>query len=126
MLMRSLRKAVLGIVLLPYVVFGVGAASNQAVLIANHSKFPVRVQDSWFIAYDRPVIVEGAPIDAVHSRMSDTDSLTFLADIFVFGPHIMSIGDMLMDAGAWATQYAALVALCLFLFKKIDTGSAKA
>lgn len=126
MLMKSLRKAVLGVLLLPYITFGAGMFSNQAVLIANHSKFPVRVQDSWFIAYGNPVVAEGETIDAVHSRMTDDDHLKLLADIFVFGPRILSIGDLLMDAGAWMTSYSPVIALCLFAFKKVDTGTAKA
>lgn len=125
MLMRTMRKAVLGILLLPYAVFGVGAISNQAVLIANHSKFPVRVTDAWLAARGEAVLPSEA-IDTVHSRMSEEDSLKFLADIFVWGPRILSVGDALMVAGSWLSQYSPIIALCLFLFKKVDTDSAKA
>jgi len=36
-----LRKTMLWIILLPWAIFGVGVASNQLVLVANHGKFPI-------------------------------------------------------------------------------------
>jgi hypothetical protein len=43
--MDWLRKATLGIALLPTALFGLGAGSNQLVLFANHDKFPVMVNE---------------------------------------------------------------------------------
>ena len=41
--LKILRSSFLWILLAPFAVQGIGAASNQAVLIANHDKFPVMV-----------------------------------------------------------------------------------
>ena len=42
---KFLRKTALWIVALPLLCFILGAASNQAVPIANHDKFPVMWND---------------------------------------------------------------------------------
>jgi hypothetical protein len=45
-MLNFLRKTALWILLLPVAIIGVGAASNQLVLIANHDKFPVMVNSA--------------------------------------------------------------------------------
>ena len=45
-MMNFLRKTALWILLLPIAIWGIGVASNQAVLIANHDKFPVMINSA--------------------------------------------------------------------------------
>jgi hypothetical protein len=60
-MMNFLRKTALWILLLPTAIWGIGVASNQAVLIANHDKFPVMINSAraqnlelrQFIAYQK-------------------------------------------------------------------------
>lgn len=62
-MLNFLRKTALWILLLPVAIGGLGAASNQLVLIANHDKFPVMVNSfvekrlslKQFIAYQKAV-----------------------------------------------------------------------
>jgi hypothetical protein len=112
-MLSFLRKTLLWLLLAPYAVWGLGLASNQAVLIANHDKFPVMVNavklakiiDPEFI----PVTVQTGMIDDTHCIMMTAQThLNFLADIFDLGHGIYSVGDFLLMAGENSKDY------CLF------------
>jgi hypothetical protein len=118
-----LRKTLLWIALLPLPFIGIGAALNQAVLVANNDTFPVRANVVKVLGYlkDEPEVSEldqemhamnsDAPImlDNVHCVMTSKTHLNFLADNFDFEDSICSIGDLLLDLGEWLAQYALIV-----------------
>ena len=103
-----LRKTALWIVLIPWAIFGVGFASNQLVLIANHDTFPVeantikerilvakatvKYQDMAQELSMDPDLPAGM-IDDTHCLMTSKTHLNFLADVFDRGNGIYSIGD---------------------------------
>src|ERR1700688_1913763 len=75
-MMNFLRKTSLWILLLPAAIGGVGAASNQLVLIANHDRFPVMINSAesqiltlnQFIAYEQAVERASDPEEKQKSR----------------------------------------------------------
>ncbi len=103
---RFLRETYLWVLLLPFALQFVGAASNQAVLIANHDKFPVMVNDTV-----RDIMQPDANglIDKEHCVMTAQTHLNFLADIFDFHTAWVSIGDLLLDLGAWLGTFCPFV-----------------
>ena len=123
---KAFRKAKLYILALPLLLIFVGAASNQAVLWANHDKFPVRL-NAFKIAVIQyridntdlpPVIKAGietdSMMDPVHCVMSDKTHLNLLADWIDLKDAIYSPGDLLLMLGDWLFDYAPLVwALCM-------------
>ena len=134
---RFLCSSFLWILLAPYIVTGLGAASNQAVLIANHDKFPVMVNAVKLDEYtgepkiDIVTVLTGTPsvetekpkptdatyIDDVHIVMTSDTHLNALADIFDFHSAIYSIGDGLLMLGEWLSGFCPMVFLAL-VFKK--------
>jgi len=100
----------LWVVFLPYVFIGLGAASNQLVLIANHDKFPV-MENGWRASqYEVRVDVidpEG------HCLMTKDTHLNFLADIFDFKDAIYSIGDLSIMLGEWLNTFCIFVWIAL-------------
>jgi hypothetical protein len=136
-LRKLFRASCLWILLGPYIIFGLGAASNQAVLIANHDKFPVMVNTRKLAAMLNPPspgplatllgILEPAPkvdkgeegmIDDIHCIMTPVTHLNFLADIFDLHDVTYSIGDLLMILGEWAGSFTLIIWGTL-IFKKI-------
>ena len=121
-----LIRARLWILALPILIAFLGAASNQAVLWANHDKFPVRLN-----AYKTAVVQYAvdqaripAPIkagikadglmDPVHCIMTDQTHLNLLADWIDLKDAIYSPGDLLFMLGDWLFDYAPLVwAFCM-------------
>ena len=133
--LRSLlRSALLWVLLAPYLLTGIGAASNQLVLIANHDKFPVMVnqkklnqlmgsEDDPFSIIEQVRHTPNAPdadgmIDDVHCVMTDDTHLNLLADVFDMHSAIYSIGDFLLMAGDWGSQFCPYIFVA-FVFKKV-------
>lgn len=113
------RKLLIASFTLPYGLSYLGAALNQLVIIANHGKFPVMINpafDSLLRGPDGPGILADGMIDEVHCVMSASTHLNYLADIFNFHHGILSIGDLLIDAGNNIEPYCLGFFLCLVLF----------
>jgi hypothetical protein len=126
---KFLRKTSLYLLAIPLLTFMLGVASNQAVLIANHDKFPVLLNDrklakfveadakedsDFFARRTMPArVVNGAVmIDDVHCNMTKETHLNTLADIFDMHDAIYSVGDFLIELGSWLLGFAPV----LFLF----------
>lgn len=117
---KFLRKTALWILLLPFATFGLGAASNQLVLIANHDKFPVMVNQAKIDHYNSeiaaavaagepapdPIDPNGGMIDDTHCVMTNKTHLNFLADVFDFHSAIYSVGDGLLYFGDWLMGFS--------------------
>lgn len=118
---------------LPVFLFVLGYCSNQAVLIANHGKFPVMVNEVQQVEHqkqmevslgDIQIVVPSAPVtssqylgDDVHSVMGPNSHLKALADIFALPQGTASIGDFLILAGEWLWSYCPIIWLTLVLRK---------
>jgi hypothetical protein len=111
---QFLRKTYLWILALPLALSLLGAASNQAVIIANHDTFPVRISEVKVAMLEAQ---EGATytlpdgkvmLDPVHCVMTDKTHLNALADNFDIGG-IESVGDMALDLGGWLWTFAPFV-----------------
>lgn len=116
--MSSIRRffstTVLWLLLLPYAITGLGAASNQLVLIANHDRFPVLVS-AWKVDHmDTQTASDGTVmIDPVHCVMSKTTHLNLMADIFDLHDGIYSIGDFFVMFGEWLQAFCPFVWVAL-------------
>lgn len=106
-----LRRTMLWVVMLPYAVGFVGAASNQLVFVANHGKFPVEVNPVW--AEQINPALPGGMIDDRHCVMSSETHLNLLADVFNFHATTLSIGDLLLQFGEWLNGFCLFVWLAL-------------
>lgn len=103
-MLSFLRKTYLYVLAIPVLLIVLGAASNQAVLIANHGKFPVMLNAQKVAAND---LKPGDVIDRRgHSVMAPEDHLKPLADIFNVGDGVESVGDFAIDLGGWTWQFA--------------------
>lgn len=108
---KFLRKTALWILLAPIAFGFLGAASNQAVLIANQDTFPVSVNlvKARDMRPDAVVLEDGTVmLDDVHCLMTPRTHLNFLADEFDLGG-IYSIGDFGLILGEWLWPFAPLV-----------------
>ena len=128
---RFLCSSFLWILLAPYAVTGLGIASNQAVLIANHDKFPVMVNPVKLDEFSGPkteidivAVLTGKPsptdatyIDDVHIVMTSDTHLNALADIFDFHSAIYSVGDFGLMLGEWMSGFCPFVFLALVFNK---------
>ena len=122
---KFFQVTMLWIVLLPFTFSFIGAASNQAVLIANRDTFPVLLNDkkladveagtlnAWSPKASVPEYGEVVMLDDVHCAMTSKTHLNFLADIFDVKIAIMSVGDMLIDLGTWLGSFCGIVWLAL-------------
>ena len=120
-----LRKTSLYLLAAPLLVTFLGIASNQVVLIANHDKFPVmlnqlklqKIQDAKDANPEEdailPIFTKEQPaevsdnfvmLDNVHCVMTSDTHLNFLADVFDFGD-IYSIGDFMLMLGEWLGSF---------------------
>lgn len=120
-----IRVTALWMILLPYPVAILGIGLNQAVLIANHGKFPVMVNNHWPERIDGEGFFEG---DTEHVVMSADSRLKFLADIITLsqGTDIVSIGDLLINASGIGQDYAIWIwafYLATRLYSSQTTGS---
>lgn len=144
MFKRLLKVPYWYLIAIPLLLTFMGAASNQAVLIANGDTFPVMVNAEKIQKWCAPVedadplaaIIHaithqpapdlnscaygGVFIDGVHTIMQPKDRLKFLADIFDFHSAIYSVGDGLLMAGEWIFSWAPLAWLVLVLRKFIE------
>jgi hypothetical protein len=114
---RFLRVTMLWILLLPGALFFLGAASNQAVLIANHDKFPVLLNQQ---KTDKASADGYGLIDDTHCLMTRQTHLNALADIFDFKEAIYSIGDLMMELAGWLS-FLPFVWLALVINKLLQT-----
>ena len=115
----------------PVLIWVLGVASNQAVLIANHGKFPVMLNEAQ-IAVMCPDASQidpkykaiactsdgkgGQYLDRVHSVMGPNSHLTLLADIFDLGS-IYSIGDFAIMLGEFLLPFTSISWVALALRK---------
>ena len=107
-----LRKTSLYLLAVPALCFFLGAASNQAVLIANHDRFPVMLNDTKTAIFADKLnseeipsliyhsIVKDGMIDETHCLMTPQTHLNILADVFDLGS-IYSVGDFLLILADW-------------------------
>ena len=127
-LRKLLRSSCLWILLAPYAIFGLGVASNQAVLIANGDKFPVMLNARKLDKILNPtidadlekilgikIVEKPAPkpdpdgmIDDTHCQMTSKTHLNALADVFDLGS-IYSIGDFTLYLGEWLMTWTPFV-----------------
>jgi hypothetical protein len=124
-----LRRTSLYLLAIPVLLTILGATSNQVVLMANHDRFPVLVNETKVqkfigthdvqvgpnvITVPNPAVTESdgtVMIDDTHCVMSSKTHLNFLADVFDLGS-IYSIGDFSLILGSYLWVYAPM----LFLF----------
>jgi hypothetical protein len=126
--LKFMRASCLSILIFPYIIFGLGVLSNQAVLWANHDKFPVMLnarkldkimnQDAladieaiFGIKPKAPIAKTADPdgmIDDVHCVMTSKTHLNALADVFDLGS-IYSIGDFTLYLGEWLMGFTPFV-----------------
>ena len=130
------RKTYLYVLALPLLLFFLGAASNQIVLIANHDTFPVNINEVKVDEMSHPknpfnvlnlkpthttfqkdseepsgpiVLSDGTVmLDDTHCVMSKKTHLNFLADEFDLGS-IYSVGDFMLMLGSWVWGFAPIV-----------------
>jgi len=127
-LRRLFRNSCLWILLAPYAIFGLGVASNQAVLIANGDKFPVMLNARKLDKILNPtidadlekilgikIVEKPAPkpdpdgmIDDTHCQMTSNTHLNALADVFDLGS-IYIIGDFTLYLGEWLMTWTPFV-----------------
>jgi hypothetical protein len=131
--MNILRKfAYWYLIVVPALILGLGIASNQLVLVANHGKFPVMMNEIQMEKFcsladvdpaDVPQIPAaacmkgGEMIDPVHSVMGPNSHLKALADIFPLGRNIYSVGDGLIYLGLWLLSFTPYMWLALTIRK---------
>jgi len=124
------------LLVVPILLFCLGVASNQAVLIANHGKFPVMLNA---IQYERHCSLQGLEpddialmpadacakggqmIDPAHSVMGPNSNLKLLSDIFPIGRNIYSLGDGLLYLGDWLLSFTPYMWLALVIRKLYAT-----
>ena len=113
LLRNALTRTYLYVFAIPLLFIFLGAASNQAVIIANNDTFPVRANLVKVKADvgDNPTILSDGTLmlDDVHCLMTSKTRLNWLADNFDFQNSIMSIGDLSLDLGEWSFGYSTLV-----------------
>lgn len=112
----------LWVLLLPYLVFGVGAASNQLVLIANHDKFPVMLNEAGRVRFKPDA---NGLIDQRHCVMTHETHLNALADIFDFQVGWYSIGDFLLMLSDWLSGFCIYVWMALVVKSLLQKATAK-
>lgn len=124
------------IIAIPFLLIAAGTSSNQAVLIANHGKFPVMVnpvQQKEFQQKEQediqigpfrvempksPAVTDSEYLgDDVHTVMGNNSRLKILADIINTHDGVMSVGDVFIMAGTWLWGFAPIVWLTLVLKK---------
>jgi hypothetical protein len=80
---KLLRSSLLGILLVPYGIFGLGAASNQLVLIANHDKFPVMENSAFAKRLQLEEAVEVAKLEILlENAKTDTLAIELQSKIY--------------------------------------------
>lgn len=124
------------LIAIPVLMFVLGAASNQAVLIANHGKFPVMMNEAEvslacappsedkesqkFSIFNSsvPSCTKGGQfLDRTHSIMGPNSHLKALADIFDLGEAVFSLGDFSIMLGTFLLKFTPLAWLFLTIRK---------
>jgi|SRR5580765_6348117 len=109
---RFVKATLIWILAVPYMIWQLGNLSNQAVLIANHGKFPVMINETQATEYPTGML------DSYHCLMTKDTHLNALGDIFeIVDNEHSSVGDVFLDLGNDLQPYTQLVWLCLFLAK---------
>lgn len=114
------RRLKLWIIIIPLISIALGNVCNQAVIVANHDKFPVMFNG---LLGSGVAVGQLLPDDPIHCMMGPSTHLNFLADIFDFHDGLYSIGDGLLYAGLWLWKYAPAVwifTLCSLVLKGKD------
>jgi hypothetical protein len=126
------------IIAIPLLLIFSGAASNQAVLVANWGKFPVMVNHrveqklkARNAVPDFSIFRTAVPqnkkadtdlmIDDIHCVMTPQSRLKVLADWINLQTDIMSPGDLLIMLGEFLWQFA-LIAWIVLVIKKFNDG----
>jgi len=127
-MLKFLRRTSLYILVIPTLMFMLGVASNQAVLMANHDRFPVLVNETKMaehvgthdvqvggitITVPNPATTEAdgtVMIDDVHCLMSHKTHLNALADVWDLGS-IYSVGDFGILLGSYVWGFAPFIFL---------------
>lgn len=118
---RFLAITRIWILAVPFLLSFVGSASNQLVLAANHDKFPVMLNERKTVQFapDTYGIID----DEAHCVMTSETHLNFLADWIDLKSAIYSPGDLLLEAGDLASDWAFPVwgaVLAIALYKRQD------
>lgn len=92
----------------PWLIGVLGDYSNKLVMVLNHGQMPVR----WPGTVCDPTDMEH---DFVHACMVEGSHLKVLADIITTHRGVMSVGDMLLDAGDWLFWPAAAIWVALMI-----------
>ena len=104
----------LWVLLAPYAVSYMGFASNQLVLIANHDKFPVLLNEKARTSFNPDA---NGLIDERHCVMTKQTHLNALADIFDLHTAWYSVGDGLLFTGEWLESFCFFVWVALVIQK---------
>ena len=125
-MIQFLRKTALWILAVPVLFLALGIASNQAVLAANHDRFPVMWNSykaaslvlsiekatesddpdvAEQAAFDLEALHEYGYLDDTHVLMTGKTRLNFLADWIDLKSATYSLGDFAIDAGEWGLEY---------------------
>lgn len=111
-MIQFIKDTYLWLLLVPTMLVGLGAASNQAVLIANHGKFPVMLNPVQEVDDIDPAT---GMMDREHCVMTKDTRLNALADIFPLGGEIFSLGDVALEAGQDLGPYMLAMWFALIL-----------
>lgn len=116
---KFLAETYLWILLLPVMLIVLGAASNQAAVIANGDVMPVNISPAKIEVMGGTADFAGVRyLDPMHSVMTPETHLKALCDIIDVGS-IESIGDLAIDFGYWLWNFAPFVwgaLLCLKVY----------
>lgn len=118
------------LVAIPVLTFCLGVASNQVVLVANHGKFPVMINEvtqEKFCTPSPDINPASIPrnacekggqfMDETHSVMGENSHLKVLSDIFPLGKQVYSIGDGFIFLGDWMLSFGPAMWLGLTIRK---------
>jgi hypothetical protein len=129
---KFLRKTYLWVLAAPILAIVLGAASNQAVLIANGDKFPVQLNqyeiDKFHARHNvsledvineilgggsKDIPLPPDMLDTVHCVMTKDTHLNALADVIDLGGDHLSVGDLFIQLGEWSWDFAPAIFLVL-------------
>ncbi len=104
----------------PALFYFLGAASNQAVLYANHDTFPVLVNEYKAKTADTIKLPDGTVmLDPTHCVMTKDTRLNYLADIIDLRTEgIYSVGDGAIMLGEWMFTFTPYLWAYALLTKK--------
>ena len=124
------------LLVIPILLYSLGVVSNQVVLIANHGKFPVLLNEAKLTKFcPSPDEIDpkyrkiacasdgsgGKYIDLTHVVMDDTSRLKLLSDVIDLHSEIVSIGDVLIFLGDFLGGILPVMWLGLILRKLMSS-----